>query len=836
MWEGNFFVTLVEDYSDYNFTELNVGGDITVSDSELDKQGIISIGNYSSGYEGYDRYNNYIPIVVNVAGNIEAADEISIYEGTITAGGAIKTTSTYSPHTIYIYGGNVTAASIESLSNIFIGESFDTYGLNDKILINLTGDMVASYNITIYGGDINVGGAIETTDNEGNTINIYGGYIDAGSIDSATDVYIGDQEDYYGTNSEIKINAGSITAAYNLQIYAGIVHAETVYANSLFDIYNDAVLFDAQLTEGSVAPQYAGNEVSMERVTISGLIPSALAMITINSGESYSKTFKGPSDISGNLVVWLMQSNNYSGTAVYRQTGGPTLTGIASSELNYVSEIILDDEAYSMTNIPIAVPDAVFNSQGGYNPWGSENPFEAYTDSDIYTLTFFRNGEVYDFEGGFIAGDYEVAVTTVPSVTVYGVSGNETESFAAGYDKFTIEPLVITVAANKKSANVGGAMPSFTVSLSDNNTNGEDWILDLYRDEYSELFYAQSYGTTAVEGSYPIYARADCEAYWDSTPESQPYEDSSNPYNTAYAAFQAGYLSLSWNYYSIQFKLVGNSFTVNSGGHPLSSYSIVATANKGGSISPSDTSLVYSGSGIKYTITPASGYVVSDVLVDGVSVGAVSTYDFSNVTKDHTIVASFAYDDSNCPSKKYSDLDTTLWYHEGIDYVLRNSLFKGITSTIFEPNEAMTRAMFVTVLYRLENSPAIASQSPFDDVQSGAWYADAVAWAYTHKIVLGYSADTFIPNEPVSREEMAAIMYRYASYKGYDVSATSTLSSYSDVASISDWALGPMKWSVAKEFIVGMSSDKLEPKASSTRAQVAVMLMRFIENVAKTAE
>lgn len=228
--------------------------------------------------------------------------------------------------------------------------------------------------------------------------------------------------------------------------------------------------------------------------------------------------------------------------------------------------------------------------------------------------------------------------------------------------------------------------------------------------------------------------------------------------------------------------------------------------------------------------------MISDVLVDGVSVGAVSTYNFLNVSKDHTIVASFAYDDSNCPSKKFSDLDTTLWYHEGVDYVLRNSLFKGISSTIFEPNEAMTRAMFVTVLYRLENNPEIPSGSPFDDVQSGAWYADAVAWAYNQNIILGFDADTFAPNEPVSREEMATIMYRYASYKGYDVSATSTLSSYSDVASISYWALTPMKWAVAKDLIIGMSSVKLEPKTSSTRAQVAVMLMRFIENVSKTAK
>ncbi|NCB74870.1 MAG: S-layer homology domain-containing protein [Clostridia bacterium] len=842
-WNDSYELLLIDYYSHYNFIELNVGGDITVNtgtNSNSAHQGVINIGYEREGAEADIGYTNEVPIVVNVQGNIEASDEISIYEGSVTAGGAIRTTSSYIPRTIYIYGGNITAASIQSATNLYIGNSEDLYGLNDKILINLTGNMVAAYNITIFGGDINVGGAIETTVTESDTINIYGGYIDTGNIQSATDIYIGDGSDYYETNNDIIINAGSITAAYNLQIYAGIIHAETVYANGLFDIYNDAVLFDAQLEEGATNPKYAGNEIYMERVTISGLIPSALSMITVSSGQEYSKTFSGASDSSGNLVVWLMQSNNYSGSAIYRQTGGPTLTGTASTEMNYVSEIILDDDEYTMTNIPINVPDAVYNSLGDFAPWGTSNPFADYTETYNYTITYFRNGQLYDLDqvGAFVAGDYEVVVTTVPTVIFYGVTGNETESFAAGYDKFTIEPLFISVSADSKSANVGGALPSFTVSLSDNSQYGGDPILAKYREGgiNSELFYAQSYGTTASAGSYPIYARADCEAYWDSTPESQPYEDSSNPYNADYAYIQAGYTLTNWFYYSIQFKPLSGTLTVSQNQYQTTSYIINATANMGGSISPAGVSSVDSNASKTYTITPNSGYVISDVLVDGVSVGAVSTYVFPLVSKDHTIVASFAYGDSDCPSKKFSDLDTTLWYHEGVDYVLRNSLFKGITSTIFEPDEAMTRAMFVTVLYRLENKPEIPSGSPFDDVQSGAWYADAVTWAYNHNIVLGFDTDTFAPNEPVSREEMAAIMYRYASYKGYDVSATSTLSAYSDVASISDWALSPMKWSVAKELIVGMSSDKLEPQASSTRAQVAVVFMRFIENVAKTAK
>lgn len=259
-------------------------------------------------------------------------------------------------------------------------------------------------------------------------------------------------------------------------------------------------------------------------------------------------------------------------------------------------------------------------------------------------------------------------------------------------------------------------------------------------------------------------------------------------------------------------------------------YSIRATAGTGGSISPSGIRTVTENKSITFTITADQGYLIEDVLVDGMSVGAVNTYTFTAVSANHTIEAKFVHD---CPSKPFTDVDTTQWYHEGIDYVLTSGLFNGTSATTFEPDSAMTRSMLVTVLHRLEGVPAASSGNPFADVAAGTWYTDAIAWAAENDIVKGYDADTFGPNDPITREQMAAVLYRYASYKGYNLTTSNDLDAFADAGDVSAWALAAMKWAVGEELITGVSSTSLDPAGNASRAQVATILMRFVENIVK---
>ena len=138
----------------------------------------------------------------------------------------------------------------------------------------------------------------------------------------------------------------------------------------------------------------------------------------------------------------------------------------------------------------------------------------------------------------------------------------------------------------------------------------------------------------------------------------------------------------------------------------------------------------------------------------------------------------------------------------------------------------MTRGAFVAILYRMEGLPSVG-ESGFSDVESGLEYSGAVAWAAANNIVSGYGNGTFGPNDILTREQMAMILYRYADYKGYDISARADLSGYTDAGSISGDGLNAMRWANAKYLITGITADSLFPAGSATRAQAATIIMRF---------
>lgn len=180
----------------------------------------------------------------------------------------------------------------------------------------------------------------------------------------------------------------------------------------------------------------------------------------------------------------------------------------------------------------------------------------------------------------------------------------------------------------------------------------------------------------------------------------------------------------------------------------------------------------------------------------------------------------------------YSDVSSNNWYYEAVQYVTEKGLMEGIGGGLFAPNTELNRAMLVTILYRLEGQPEAASAN-FTDVPGSSWYASAVNWAAANKIVEGYPDGTFAPTKSLTREEMATILYRYAAYKGYDTTATGDLSGFADGASVSSWAETAVIWAVDQGVISGMGGNVLNPKGTATRAQVAQVLMNYLENLEK---
>lgn len=180
----------------------------------------------------------------------------------------------------------------------------------------------------------------------------------------------------------------------------------------------------------------------------------------------------------------------------------------------------------------------------------------------------------------------------------------------------------------------------------------------------------------------------------------------------------------------------------------------------------------------------------------------------------------------------FTDVKPGQWFYDAVAYVSGEGLMTGITADTFAPNGTTTRGMIVTILHRLEGSPA-AESAGFTDVPGNQWYTGAVNWAAANDIVSGYGDDLFGPNDPITREQMAAILYRYAAYKGYDVSARADLSAFTDLPQVSAYAAEPLQWAKALGLVGGKTADTLVPKGSATRAEVATILMRFRQTLEK---
>lgn len=249
-----------------------------------------------------------------------------------------------------------------------------------------------------------------------------------------------------------------------------------------------------------------------------------------------------------------------------------------------------------------------------------------------------------------------------------------------------------------------------------------------------------------------------------------------------------------------------------------------------------------SGQTVTITTKPDAGYQVGKVTVtraNGTTVAVTDkgdgVYTFtmpnSRVTVDVTFVPVDTACDggADCPSRAFTDLSATAWYHEAVDYVLINGIMGGYGGGLFGPNDSLSRAQLCQILYNREGRPTVTGSSPFTDVADTAWYADAVIWANANGIVGGYGNGTFGPNDPITREQLAAILWRYVG----SPASSHTLAGYTDADQVSSWAMDAMLWANENSILNGDGSGHLIPKGNATRAQVAQMIKNFIQNLEK---
>lgn len=267
-------------------------------------------------------------------------------------------------------------------------------------------------------------------------------------------------------------------------------------------------------------------------------------------------------------------------------------------------------------------------------------------------------------------------------------------------------------------------------------------------------------------------------------------------------------------------------------------YKVTTSAVNNGGVNASPSS-AEKGATITITLSPDKGYKLDKLTVTDGSGKTVSTVKKSDTVYTFTMPASAVkvgvsyVKATETPSEtKFNDVSANDWFASAVDYVTGKGMMNGTADNTFSPKANTTRGMVVTVLYRLENQPSTSAAS-FTDVASGAYYANAVAWANANGIVSGYGSGKFGPNDKVTREQLAAILYRYAQYKKYDVSVgeDTNILSYDDAQSISSYAIPAIQWACGAGVVTGKSGSKLDSKGNATRAEVAAMLMRFCENV-----
>lgn len=274
------------------------------------------------------------------------------------------------------------------------------------------------------------------------------------------------------------------------------------------------------------------------------------------------------------------------------------------------------------------------------------------------------------------------------------------------------------------------------------------------------------------------------------------------------------------------------------GGSNKRYYNIKASANFGGAISPSGTVRVREDRDEKFTIIANSGYDILDVLVDGKSVGSVKEYEFEVVSKNHTIEVSFERIEPLSPASYYKynpfiDIQERNWFYNTVLTTYEKGLMTGTAHNVFSPNLETSRAMIINILYRIERQPFCYLNSRFNDVSDDKWYAYAIAWGNKNNIIAGYGDRTFKPNQPITREELATIFYKYAKYKGYNISTYGMSLEFRDSNKVSTWSMNSVKWAVGNNIISGKGYGILDPGNFATRAETATMIMNFTEFSAK---
>ena len=278
-------------------------------------------------------------------------------------------------------------------------------------------------------------------------------------------------------------------------------------------------------------------------------------------------------------------------------------------------------------------------------------------------------------------------------------------------------------------------------------------------------------------------------------------------------------------------KVFGRKPTSGTGGSPSAKdfVDVVAIAGENGKIKTGyEKQLARKGTSVSIIAVPDEGFEVEKFVINGVEyVTSSNVYTIESVTHATKVEVFFI------KKPRFTDVPRGTWFFDSVEKIAEIGLFAGTSETKFSPDAEMTRAMLVTVLHRLEGTPKVENAATFRDVAAGQWYSDAVAWASESGLVKGYNENTFGTDDSITRQDMVTILYRYLQYKGMTPDGAKEIADFTDAGEVSAYALDAVQWSYRTGLVKGTSERTLSPRAKTTRAQVATIILRYIENISE---
>ena len=793
-WDGstltlrNATIQQAEEYSEKNNEKIAVyraSGDLNlvlVGENTVDAQGNgsaascgINLGSGSLTIRGEGNASLSVLAGPTTNGNscgIYANGAITMESGTVTVTGESASGDSYGIYpaqSFTVKGGNITAQSGKAG-----GSSF---GIR------------ASGAVTIEGGSVNA----TSGEAQGDSCGIFA------------------EASNYKYNNSVTINGGTVTATAGNAVGNGW--------------YSCGIRSEGPITITSGTVNATGKTsnyrsscgiYAVRSLEISGGTVTATGG-TAGSGES-----------SGIYAVTLPQ---FGELKVLIQDATVTATGMACTS-GISSGIFAESEGSEGVDVQVAIEDSIVTATGGTAGTGS---YGILADDDASTVTINGNSVVRANMTGTVGDDGKpISGTTVEKES--GIIFENGEGTVHGNVTLRED---LTIGANESLDIPNGA--SLTIPEDTTLTNNGAITNEGALTNNGTLTIGQSGSLTGNVSGNVLYAVTVVTSGSGSASASKAVAETGDTV-TLTASPGSGYHFERWEVVSGGVTLTGNQFTMpacpvtvkavfEKNPYIPPTYAVTVPDTTGGTVevSPSRAS---SGRRVTITTQPAPGYELESLTVldsRGSEIALTDQgdgkYTFTMPSRKVTVQASFAP-----VPLPFEDVPPGAWYESAVRYVYTHGIMEGMSATTFVPGKSLTRAEAVQVLYNLEGQPTVSESATFPDLVY-QWYKPAIAWAESTGVVDGYEDGTFQPGQPVTRQEFAQMLYDYAAYKDYDLTAEGDLSAFPDGDSVQEWALSAMTWANGNALINGHDDGTLEPGGTTTRAQAASILMRFDQNV-----